>query len=534
MDRRDAKTVARSRKLLISVWMSYRINPPSPSFLQLGDTLLLMVLPRLNTLLFLVFVFHLSFGSAAVHSVPHNDPRISYLPSVCDLDCSRVCRNQWWLSCLSDGSASHRTKGNETSSNFSFRGSSVTWFTRRFPQGGKAVVYIDATDAQLVDTSSPITVESYAIFTKSGLDATRDHMISIVYDTSSFVSNDDRFVDIHHFEYDDAGSVAAASSASSSGQPASSTQTGSSIVSGTNSAGSTATTGRNASIQASGSAGASQPGSLESLVLSLGSPSESASPGGTDSVNVASHNGNNSQKLGPGSIIGVVFGGLGFLLVTAIFLWYARQRKRKFSSDYGTNQSFKHREIPELDNDKDGSSYGRERDIELNARGTARHNRNFAYPDQPPSQSHLFAEDHPQSVIDIAMSSRETLPAPLPQHPSTPHESSDREESEIEVNSIIESEPVPRREPTPQTFEGARSRKMQMMNNGSRTALPSRPRSPNTDYSGSGTRMSTGDQLSPMEDFASLHSRSGRYVNRRSLAVQSSIRGETPPPSYVQ
>ncbi|KAG9029104.1 hypothetical protein FS842_004658, partial [Serendipita sp. 407] len=344
MDRRDAKTVARSRKLesgnlsltlsqaltsrvtdgrlrlLISVWMSYRINPPSPSFLQLGDTLLLMVLPRLNTLLFLVFVFHLSFGSAAVHSVPHNDPRISYLPSVCDLDCSRVCRNQWWLSCLSDGSASHRTKGNETSSNFSFRGSSVTWFTRRFPQGGKAVVYIDATDAQLVDTSSPITVESYAIFTKSGLDATRDHMISIVYDTSSFVSNDDRFVDIHHFEYDDAGSVAAASSASSSGQPASSTQMGSSIVSGTNSAGSTATTGRNASIQASGSAGASQPGSLESLVLSLGSPSESASPGGTDSVNVASHNGNNSQKLGPGSIIGVVFGGLGFLLVTAIFL----------------------------------------------------------------------------------------------------------------------------------------------------------------------------------------------------------------------
>lgn len=142
---------------------------------------------------------------AAIYRIAHDNSQISYIPSVCDLDCTRVCRNQWWLSCLSNNSASHRTKGNNTSSNFSFQGSSVTWYTRTANDGGKAVVYIDGAQPTSVDTNSPVVNEANPVYTKSGLDPTKVHTISVVYDPAAFTEQIERFVDVCYFEYDDGG-----------------------------------------------------------------------------------------------------------------------------------------------------------------------------------------------------------------------------------------------------------------------------------------------------------------------------------------
>jgi hypothetical protein len=113
---------------------------------------------------------------------------------------------------LSDGSASHRTKGNNTSSNFSFQGSSVTWYTRTANDGGKAVVYIDGSEPVSLDTNSPVVNEANPLYTKSGLDPTKVHTISVEYDIAAFTEQYERFVDVRYFEYDDGGDAANESS----------------------------------------------------------------------------------------------------------------------------------------------------------------------------------------------------------------------------------------------------------------------------------------------------------------------------------
>jgi hypothetical protein len=35
-------------------------------------------------------------ADAAIHRIAHDDSRISYYPSVCNLDCTRVCQDQWY------------------------------------------------------------------------------------------------------------------------------------------------------------------------------------------------------------------------------------------------------------------------------------------------------------------------------------------------------------------------------------------------------------------------------------------------------
>jgi hypothetical protein len=52
-----------------------------------------MLTPPLFTIFYLLSLLY--FASAAVHRVAHDDPNVQYIPSVCDLDCTRVCRNEW-------------------------------------------------------------------------------------------------------------------------------------------------------------------------------------------------------------------------------------------------------------------------------------------------------------------------------------------------------------------------------------------------------------------------------------------------------
>jgi hypothetical protein len=61
-----------------------------------------------------------------------------------------------------------------------------------------------------VDTNSPVTNEANGIFSKSGLDPTVSHTISVVYDINAFNDNIERFVDVHYFEYEDGGDTPAA------------------------------------------------------------------------------------------------------------------------------------------------------------------------------------------------------------------------------------------------------------------------------------------------------------------------------------
>ena len=111
-----------------------------------------------------------------------------------------------WPTCaLADGTKSMRTKGGDTSANFSFKGSSITWYTRTTTVGARASVYIDNVLAATVDTSSPTTNEANPIFTKSGLDPTSSHVISVVFNNADFTDDRlaEKFIDIHAFEYDD-------------------------------------------------------------------------------------------------------------------------------------------------------------------------------------------------------------------------------------------------------------------------------------------------------------------------------------------
>jgi hypothetical protein len=88
----------------------------------------------------------------------------------------------------------------------------VTWYTRTANDGGKAVVYIDGADPQSLDTNSPVVNEANPLYTKSGLDPTKVHTISVVYDIKAFTEQYERFVDVHYFEYDDGGDAASQSS----------------------------------------------------------------------------------------------------------------------------------------------------------------------------------------------------------------------------------------------------------------------------------------------------------------------------------
>lgn len=109
-----------------------------------------------------------------------------------------------WIPCaLSDGTFSHRTKGNNTSVNYSFKGSKITWYTRTANDGAKAVVYIDDVEAARIDTNTPTTNEENPVFTKSGLDPTVTHRISVLFDLTAFTEAYERFIDVHAFEYDD-------------------------------------------------------------------------------------------------------------------------------------------------------------------------------------------------------------------------------------------------------------------------------------------------------------------------------------------
>ncbi|KAG8834613.1 hypothetical protein FRC17_008094 [Serendipita sp. 399] len=418
----------------------------------------------------------------------------------------------------------------------------------------------DGIESQHIDTYSPVTVESQNIYTKSGLDPSRDHRISVLFDTASFVSDrsQERFVDIHHFEYDDSGSSSGSGSGSSASTALipSGSQSTLPLVSGSQRS---TISGQTISPLSGGSQATTNTGALQSLHVSLGSQTGSVlASGGADLANVASTGGNQNQKLSPGAIIGVVFGALVLLLVTAIFLWFVRQKRRQNGAE------FKHQEIPEMDEDKNLRTYQREPGMELQARSPvrspARSTRSAESPHQSISRYPPLGPDHPHqttSTLDLAVSPRETLPLPVHLSPWSPlyqHPFGQREEEqETEAEPYAESELETASRPgggatgtsTPYAFEGAGSRKWQMMMNGSRSALnvntnnanPTRlspPRTPNTEYSGSGTRMSTmADRPSPMvDDFAS--SQSGRLVRRESLGFDSSVRGETPPPSYVQ
>ncbi|KAG8833565.1 hypothetical protein FRC17_010447 [Serendipita sp. 399] len=418
----------------------------------------------------------------------------------------------------------------------------------------------DGIESQHIDTYSPVTVESQNIYTKSGLDPSRDHRISVLFDTASFVSDrlQERFVDIHHFEYDDSGSSLGSGSGSSASTAPSASPSGSQstspLVSGSQRSTASGQTISGVSQETTNT------GALQSLHVSLGSQTGSVlTSGSADLANVASTGGNQNQKLSPGAIIGVIFGALVFLLVTAIFLWFVRQKRRQ------NGVEFKHHEIPEMDEDKDSRAYQREPGMELQARSPvrspARSTHSAESPHQSISRHPPLAPDHPHqttSTLDLAVSPRETLPLPVHLSPWSPlyqHPFGQREEEqETEVEPYAESEVETASRPgggttgtsTPYAFEGAGSRKLQMMMNGSRSALNvnttnhanlthlSSPRTPNTEYSGSGTRMSTlADRPSPrVDDFAS--SQSGRFVRRESLGFDSSVRGETPPPSYVQ
>jgi len=79
----------------------------------------------------------------------------------------------------------------------------VTWYTRTANDGGKADVYIDAIFAQTIDTNSPVVNEANPVFTKSGLDPTQTHTISVLYNLASYTESIERFVDVRYFDYDD-------------------------------------------------------------------------------------------------------------------------------------------------------------------------------------------------------------------------------------------------------------------------------------------------------------------------------------------
>lgn len=81
----------------------------------------------------------------------------------------------------------------------------MTWYTRTANDGGKAIVYIDGAQPTAVDTNSPVVNEANPVYTRSGLDPTKVHTISVVYDLAAFTEQIERFVDVCYFEYDDGG-----------------------------------------------------------------------------------------------------------------------------------------------------------------------------------------------------------------------------------------------------------------------------------------------------------------------------------------
>ncbi|KAG8831280.1 hypothetical protein FRC18_006812 [Serendipita sp. 400] len=192
---------------------------------------------------------------------------------------------------------------------------------------------MNSADPTPIDTNSPVTIEANPVYTKSGLDGTRTHMISIVYDVVAFTESYERFVDIHHFEYDDSsGGNQASASAAATTSRASTTQSGVSSSTAV-STGSTSADTRNTTLSQSQtqSGNATQDISLNALYPTLPNLGDTVIP--TVSSDMANSANIDSQtrsgpQLSPASIAGVVFGASGFLLLTAIFLWCVRLRRK--------------------------------------------------------------------------------------------------------------------------------------------------------------------------------------------------------------
>ncbi|CCA74806.1 hypothetical protein PIIN_08775 [Serendipita indica DSM 11827] len=260
---------------------------------------------------------------------------------------------QWWLSCLSGGGSSHRTKGNNTEASFSFRGSSVTWYTRTAPDGGIALVYIDeALPPTRINTYSPVVDEAKPIFSRANLDPSTTHKITVQYDASTYVetNTNEKFVDVCYFEYDDSGG-SGGSGASAPATTISGSTSSSSSSSGTRS---TSTTASSISSSRTGTSGTTSltgtlsNGQLVSLESGVG---HTASVAGGQSAAV----GNVSQGGGGGSgvpvsalvgfALGVVF--IGALL--ALF-WFWRRRKRRaaWKSRHFTDSKEEIRREPDL------------------------------------------------------------------------------------------------------------------------------------------------------------------------------------------
>ncbi|PVG01942.1 hypothetical protein CPB86DRAFT_780819 [Serendipita vermifera] len=282
-------------------------------------------------------------AQAAVHRVSHDDSSIQYIPSVCNLSCNRVCRNEWWVSCLSDGSASHRTKGNKTEASFSFKGSSVTLYTRTAPDGGKAIIYIDEGDPQAMDTYSPVTNEANPRYTKGGLDPTKTHKISVVYDVHAFTNDVERFVDVRYFDYDDGVGNGSSNNQGSSSAPldsqrtsstATSTPSGTNTVSGSLTASNSARTSPSQTLSDVGPVGASF--STDGAQSSNGVDSNSAAIGSSPGSKIV---------LSKASVAGIVLGSIALAAVIflCLFLFFRRRmrtRRDGFHSNFGTPHGF--------------------------------------------------------------------------------------------------------------------------------------------------------------------------------------------------
>ncbi|KAG8802368.1 hypothetical protein FRC16_009811 [Serendipita sp. 398] len=470
---------------------------------------------RCHSLLWFILLHQLHFAFSAIQQVPHNDPSIQYLPKVCDLDCTRVCAREWWLSCLSNGGASHRTKGNGTSANFSFRGTSVTWYTRTAPDGGKATVYINSADPTPIDTNSPVTIEANPVYTKSGLDGTRTQMISIVYDVVAFTESYERFVDIHHFEYDDSsGGNQASASAAATTSRASTTQSGVSSSTAV-SAGSTSADTRNTTLSQSQtqSGNATQDISLNALyptLLSLGDtviPTVSSDMANSANIDSQTRSG---LQLSPASIAGVVFGASGFLLLTAIFIWCVRLRRKGSvpkAEPIGTSGMY---EVSDIGH---GHRFS-----------TSRHSQvaRFQNENQPGNMDSSAGGSRAELLVRgsnsrvYASSSRGSL--------SLKTRSNDGDEEEFDHNGSGDISRISAEQST-----WARTIQRQRTQNSQTSARPS---SVNLTESGTGVSFVI-DDMSPITEREIEEVRRLRAARSRAGYTTTS-RAETPPPRYVQ
>lgn len=381
---------------------------------------------------------------AATHMVYH-DGGIVYNPSTCDLDCTRVCRNEWWISCaLTDGRLSHRTKGNNTSANFSFKGSSVTWYTRTSNDGGKAKVYIDDVFDRDIDTNTPTTNDVNPIYTKSGLDPSVTHTISVVYNLAAFTEAYERFVDIHGFEYDDG--------VGSGGTSPTTAQTPSSSNTGASSTTSSSTTSRSSSSVSTNSNGTQSATSMSSY-STIAPVLVTFNNGTVETIlagDISGAPGAGSTSVSTTALVGAVLGTIIAMLIFAFCFFFIRRRRREaarmaYISKEGSGQSPPGPYPDSPNREHSGNPHNSTDALFHNPRDHTRRNpRDENLPPVGYPQKGRFGPSNSRNTLGLHHNDEGTSPGRSHQgpHVAQPYQTSDVSYDDQSVDDELDNEPM--------------------------------------------------------------------------------------------